>query len=812
MDNQDLYTQSGERLTFFQLFKEKEYHIEIPIIQRDYAQGRKSTKEVRGLFIDALYNYLLENKKHRDLDFVYGSLLNDEGEKDTKFIPLDGQQRLTTLFLLHWYLANKDGEIDNFKKHLIKNDRSKFSYKTRTSSAEFCDAILNNDIDLANLLKADTNKKNSLSKTIQDFGWYYSSWESDPTIQSMLVMIDTIHYKFKDSTGFYNRLVSDDNPVITFQFLNLKEFELTDDLYIKMNARGKPLTPFENFKAKFEQLIKNTTFKNVPDYKLVFNGVEKKVSVQEYFSYKIDTTWANLFWNYKNDKNVFDDKIMNLIKTKAITHYANLSDEKNVKYLIDRDKILKNITYQKYTEIGGFNEEFILELITFLDLVTNGNHKVKTLLRNKFYYNEDIVFEKALNDDFDNYNQRILFYAYSQYILKWKTDQGLFDWMRVIHNLTENFNYNSEREFIRSIESITNILGSSNDILNHVADNLKIEGFGGLQIKEESIKAQLIKKENWKDLILEAEQHNYFKGQISFLLYFSGIDDYYKNNSGQCNWSAKEDLQFINAFKNYRDNAFSVFNEKGLREFKAYRWRRALLTKGDYLLTEGRNHSFLINSDRDIGWRRLLLDGGSRYIPFDKGYRRDFVKELFDDPDFDALNVENSLKIIIDKSKVDDWRKNFIETPKLIGYLGPKLYIRFNSENNIYLLSKERMNGMYSEYYSHNFHLRHIEKKDFSPFDLQFYYFVSGEEEIPRAVLKNWVYKSTKYEIGIFYAKKKEEYKILVFVERNEIDKDVIKILEEKGLILIDNNYSITSNEKNIVKILDSLCVAFKAL
>lgn len=695
---------------------------------------------------------------------------------------------------------------------LIKNDRSKFSYKTRTSSAEFCDAILNNDIDLANLLKADTNKKNSLSKTIQDFGWYYSSWESDPTIQSMLVMIDTIHYKFKDSTGFYNRLVSDDNPVITFQFLNLKEFELTDDLYIKMNARGKPLTPFENFKAKFEQLIKNTTFKNVPDYKLVFNGVEKKVSVQEYFSYKIDTTWANLFWNYKNDKNVFDDKIMNLIKTKAITHYANLSDEKNVKYLIDRDKILKNITYQKYTEIGGFNEEFILELITFLDLVTNGNHKVKTLLRNKFYYNEDIVFEKALNDDFDNYNQRILFYAYSQYILKWKTDQGLFDWMRVIHNLTENFNYNSEREFIRSIESITNILGSSNDILNHVADNLKIEGFGGLQIKEESIKAQLIKKENWKDLILEAEQHNYFKGQISFLLYFSGIDDYYKNNSGQCNWSAKEDLQFINAFKNYRDNAFSVFNEKGLREFKAYRWRRALLTKGDYLLTEGRNHSFLINSDRDIGWRRLLLDGGSRYIPFDKGYRRDFVKELFDDPDFDALNVENSLKIIIDKSKVDDWRKNFIETPKLIGYLGPKLYIRFNSENNIYLLSKERMNGMYSEYYSHNFHLRHIEKKDFSPFDLQFYYFVSGEEEIPRAVLKNWVYKSTKYEIGIFYAKKKEEYKILVFVERNEIDKDVIKILEEKGLILIDNNYSITSNEKNIVKILDSLCVAFKAL
>ena len=28
-----------------------------------------------------------------------------------------------------------------------------------------------------------------------------------------------------------------------------------EDLYIKMNSRGKPLTPFENFKARFEQAI-----------------------------------------------------------------------------------------------------------------------------------------------------------------------------------------------------------------------------------------------------------------------------------------------------------------------------------------------------------------------------------------------------------------------------------------------------------------------------------------------------------------------------------------------------------------------------
>ncbi len=808
MDKQELHTQSGERLTFFQLFKEKGYQIEIPIIQRDYAQGRKSTKEVRDLFIDALYNYLLENKKHRDLDFVYGSLLNKEDEKDTKFIPLDGQQRLTTLFLLHWYLANKDEETEAFNQHLVKHDKSKFSYKTRTSSTEFCDALLNNEIDLKNLLETDEDKENSLSKTIQDFGWYYSSWESDPTIQSMLVMLDAIHYKFKDSTGFYYRLISEDNPVITFQFLNLKEFQLTDDLYIKMNARGKPLTPFENFKAKFEQLIKRTTFNNAPTYKLSFNGDEKEVSVQEYFSHKIDTDWANLFWNYRNKKNVFDDKIMNLIKTKTVNHYANSSDNKTIKYLIDRDKKLNHLTFQKYMEIGGFNETFILQLIEFLDFITNGNKKVKTFLQDNFYYNENEIFEKAINDDFDNYNHRILFYAYSQYLLKWKTDEGLFDWMRIIHNLTENNIYNNEREFIRSIEGISNVLGSSKNILNHFADNLKIDGFGSLQLKEESIKAQLLKKDKWKDLILETEQHKYFKGQISFLLNFSGIEEYYNTNARQCNWSDADDSKYLKAFNNYKEKANSVFDENGLIEFKDYYWRRALLTKGDYTLAVGSNDSFLINFDRDIGWRRLLLDGGD----IKNSYKRDYVKEMFDDSDFDTQDVENSLITIINTSKADDWRKNFIEIPELLDYLGPKKYIRYYSEDYIYLLTKERMNGKHSEYYSHGFYFRHIKKKDFSPFNTPYYYEVSNEEDNACAVLENWIFNNSRYQIDVHFIQSEQKYELMFFYENEFIDAEIVKILEEKGLAEHEEYYTITSSEKKIVKVLDSLCESFKEL
>ena len=76
--------------------------IKIPIIQRDYAQGRTDadTMRVRTRFVDALYKAVTETPI--TLDFVYGDI------KDGVMTPLDGQQRLTTLFLLHWYIAKKE--------------------------------------------------------------------------------------------------------------------------------------------------------------------------------------------------------------------------------------------------------------------------------------------------------------------------------------------------------------------------------------------------------------------------------------------------------------------------------------------------------------------------------------------------------------------------------------------------------------------------------------------------------------------------------------------------------------------------------
>ena len=124
--------------------------------------------------------------------------------------------------------------IDDFKSILLNNDndKSKFTYATRVSSREFCNALLKNDFDVNNWEKSKVLGI-KISDIIKDASWFYYSWELDPTIKGMLVMLDAIQEKF-GATSYYHALTRDKNPIITFQFLNLQEYNLTDDLYIKM--------------------------------------------------------------------------------------------------------------------------------------------------------------------------------------------------------------------------------------------------------------------------------------------------------------------------------------------------------------------------------------------------------------------------------------------------------------------------------------------------------------------------------------------------------------------------------------------------
>lgn len=251
--------------------------IEIPLIQRDYAQGRRGPKvdEIRARFLDALQDAIVGSQPV-GLDFIYGDVTGG------KFRPLDGQQRLTTLFLLHWYLAVRSGNLHGDAAW------ARFSYATRQSARMFCERLV------ASAPPADLEFP---SAWITDQAWYLHVWIHDPTISAMLVMLDDIAERFADCDAdeAWRRLTDANRPAVTFQLLPIDEMGEGEELYIKMNSRGKPLTEFETFKALFERAIES---------------FERSAEFDE----KVDGTWSDLLWPMRGSNHIVDDEFLRYLR------------------------------------------------------------------------------------------------------------------------------------------------------------------------------------------------------------------------------------------------------------------------------------------------------------------------------------------------------------------------------------------------------------------------------------------------------------------------------------------------------------------
>lgn len=269
-------------MTFWQLATSKP--IRIPIIQRDYAQGRtdRRVKGVRNKFLQALHD-AVSGKKMLLLDFVYG-----EDEKGS-FVPFDGQQRLTTLFLLHWYAAAREKKLTEHAARCLKN----FQYEVRDGARLFGKELVERPCPPEHLLlhAYDVAKPHALSEFIVDQSWFRPNWLHDPTIMGMLTMLDSIHDQFHNISNLWDRLVEEDNPPVSFFFEQLGNLgSSAEDIFIKMNARGKQLTDFEHFKAQFLDYLAG-----------VAPEKEKDIAL------KLDNQWMDVFWFlFARDMNVED--------------------------------------------------------------------------------------------------------------------------------------------------------------------------------------------------------------------------------------------------------------------------------------------------------------------------------------------------------------------------------------------------------------------------------------------------------------------------------------------------------------------------
>lgn len=638
--------------TFWMLIKE--YTIKIPIMQRDYAQGRttENVTAIRTELLDTIYSALI-NEKNMDFDFVYGT------SKDGILYPLDGQQRLTTLYLLHWYLACKEGMIDGAKEIL-----QKFSYETRISSREFCEKLVN--------MNYVPEKGVRPSEYIKDQNIYFDIWDTDPTIRHMLVMLDAIHEKFFDvDKELYPLLTRDlgENPIITFNYLSMENYALTDDLYIKMNARGKNLSNFENFKAKFIQHMK----KNELPYK--------------HFEESVDTKWTDLLWDYRSPNNTIDEPFMYLFLYFTEMIYLEYSEQKD-----------ENSPF-KMTDIRGLisfynTEEKVEELYELFDLWKSKeeiDECFDSVFSDRYCEGKVRVFDDEHNlinatinkNGLTVYNKVILFLFMKRLIhfqKKGMDDNNIKNYVRIIRN------------FVMKVRQWTSASYKSNFRL--CRQGVSYISFGLGEILEADDIYGFVSK--MKGDRVNSESLQYEKDKADYIIKHPEMEEYIHRleDMDEFRTYLHNIMPFVKK-RHIEDLADNIADLSGEQYFETL--LRAMLSINDYGMVIKGDIQKYYYGNRMGKWYNILsttnLDDSPRIIT-------EFLEQYYD---AGSSDIEESLEIIIENNlpKLDqqkDWRYYFVKYPQTVanyeGLIGADNFIVAleGSEENAFQIP-HRLNG-----------------------------------------------------------------------------------------------------------------------
>ena len=205
----------------------------IPDMQRDYTWGDDDRKEI---LVKNFCQNLLDlssSEKSIAIGMIY-AYPNPENH----YHLIDGQQRITTLFLLMGML-HKHTELKELKKRLIstfeleEDDQEPYlQYAIRESSLYFLS-------DLVVKFFLDGNSKKEVS-SIRLEPWYFSEYDHDPSIKSMLGALDVIEKIIKnkdDLKGFSKWLIEK----VTFFYFDMKRRKHGEEMFVVINTTGEPL-------------------------------------------------------------------------------------------------------------------------------------------------------------------------------------------------------------------------------------------------------------------------------------------------------------------------------------------------------------------------------------------------------------------------------------------------------------------------------------------------------------------------------------------------------------------------------------------
>lgn len=240
------YLRDENILTLFSL-----NNLIIPEIQREYVWGR-NTKVLEKFLNDLKENSDICDNCHHvhgnhniNIGFLYSykpPYVKLENERYLDEYLIDGQQRITTIFLLLLTRAVVEGRVEDFC-NIIRYDEGckhmSFSYKVRNLTQDFLFMLVRHIIE--------TPGKDALFffLTKEYPYWFLSDYHEDPTIASMTSAIESMLRIFPSDEFFFDYLLES----IHFWHFKTEATSQGEELYISMNSRGEQLSSNETQKA-----------------------------------------------------------------------------------------------------------------------------------------------------------------------------------------------------------------------------------------------------------------------------------------------------------------------------------------------------------------------------------------------------------------------------------------------------------------------------------------------------------------------------------------------------------------------------------
>ena len=680
VDGEQVPKHIGEEMTYCR-------KIRIPIIQRDYAEGRPNTANKRKItnFLKQMLDVIYGTKQTTSLDFIYGYVQDESGEKcnmqeweevnDIRFAfePLDGQQRLTTLFLLYWILGREEDLIDK------RDGKSLFVYSTRESSSDFCNVLVRqkskeiisdwkklvdtkencNKIAKENRKKEEDKHKAilmypedtipTLSMFVKEKDWFKWNWRTDPTICSMLNVLDLAVLLIENDTrGGFEVACSNNKNLENIHFSILDELDCNGQmLFVKMNARGKELSEFDLVKSELEEEFEKQVQLNLvtQDQKQVWTS-QMDGNWLDYCWRKKTKKWNSTDWDEKNVTSV-EDYLLKFVKRMTATLFFDKRRE-----LIEVKEAQKEDTTKQYIqelinavyERSNYSNNIIHAYEDYIDEMRKRNiskqnnivfeqiiKSIDSLLykdnqgewgdiddsTNKFGFT---ILKDYIQHDNIDYLTRLQFYAlilFTKNIANTSDLAGcdskvknLVDWLRFVLHMFRNENRTQRiddqdifESTIKELNQFVDKWSKSKQTFNEYISNTPHELFTIEEdrYREERLKAKLkLNKfgngKDWEEYLnsLEKQDTNFMLGQ-----YHAPLE-----------WSKADDTYDLELFKDYTQRLHLIF-EKGSDCIKI-KCMLSLLNHQDYLFSSQKNgFASLRNfnaSDRDFSWKRFLRD------------------------------------------------------------------------------------------------------------------------------------------------------------------------------------------------------------